>query len=90
MIKRIFIKNCYASNNLIDDFKNTGLILLSYCILLRNTVTERNLIRLSKSINKKESNLLTDNSYCFFSNRYRKNTKRCIYMLKRTNIDLIF
>ena len=73
MIKKIFIRDYHSSNSLIDNFKNTDLILLNYHVLLKNTVIKRNLIRLSKSTDKKRSDLSVDNFYCFFSNKYIKN-----------------
>ena len=89
MAKRIFVKNCYSSNSLVDNFKSMGLILLSHCILSKNTVTERDLTKLSKSTNKKESDLSTDNFHCSSDNKHMKNTQRCIYVLKRADPDLI-
>ena len=89
MIKKIFIKNCHSSNNLINDFKSANLVLLSYCVLSRNTVTERDLIRLNKSTDKKKSDLLTGNFHCSSDNKHMKNTQKCIYVLKRANLNSI-
>ena len=89
VIKRIFVKDCCGSNGFIDNFKNAGLVILSYHIFLKNTVTEKNLIRLSKNTDKKGSDLSTDNFYCFSDNRYMKNTQKCIYVLERANLNLI-
>ena len=74
MIKRVFVKNCCSSNDLINNFKSTNLILFSHCIFLRDTVTERDLTKLSKSTDKKRSDLSIDNFHYSFSNRYIKNT----------------
>ena len=73
MIKRIFIRNCCGSNDFVDDFKSVSFVILDHCVLSKNTVTERDLIKLSKSIDKKGSNLLTDNFHCFSGNRHMKN-----------------
>ena len=89
MIKKIFVKDCCGSNGLIDDFKSAGLIILSHCVLLRDTVTERDLTRLSKSTDKKRSDLLTDNFCCSSGNKHMKNIQRCIYVLKRADLNLI-
>ena len=89
MIKRTFIKDCHSSNDLIDDFKSVGLVILSHHILPRDTVTERDLIRLSKSINKKRSDLSADNFHCSSDNRHIKNTQKCTYVFKRADLDLI-
>ena len=89
MIKKIFIRNHHNSNSLVDNFKNMSLILLSHHILLKDTVTERDLTRLSKSIDKKKSDLLTDNFHCSFSNRHIKNTEKCTHMFERVNSDSI-
>ena len=89
MIKKTFVRNCHSSNSLVNDFKNTNLILLSHHILLRDTVTKRDLTRLSKSTDKKRSDLPADNFHCFSSNKHIKNTQKCIYILKRINSDLI-
>ena len=90
MIKRTFVRDCCDSNSLINDFKSADLVILNHHILLKNTVTERDLTRLSKSTDKKGSDLLIDNFYCSFSNKHIKNTQKCIYILKRANSDSIF
>ena len=90
MIKRIFIKDCCGSNSLIDNFKNTGLIIFDHCVLLRDTVTKRDLTRLSKSINKKRSDLSVDNFHCSFSNKHMKNTQKCTHILEKADSDSIF
>ena len=89
MIKKTFIKDCCDSNSLINDFKNTVLIILDYYILSKDTVTERDLTKFSKSTDKKGSDLLTDNFHCSFSNKHIKNTQKCTYMLERANLNLI-
>ena len=89
MIKKIFVRDCCSSNNLINNFKNTDLIILSHYILSKNTVTERDLTRLNKSTDEKGSDLLTDNFHCSSDNKHIKNTQKCIYMLERVNLNLI-
>ena len=89
MIKRIFVKDCHGSNSLIDNFENTSLVILDHHILPRDTVTERDLTRLSKSFNKKGSDLLTDNFYYFFGNRHMKNIQKYTHVLERTNLNSI-
>ena len=73
MIKKTFVKNCHSSNSFIDDFKNTGFVLLDHHVLLKDTVIERDLIRLSKSTDKNQSDLSADNFHCSFSNKHIKN-----------------
>ena len=90
MIKKIFIKDCYSSNSLINNFESTDFIILDHCVLPKDTVTEKNLTRLSKSTDKKESDLLTDNFHCSSGNKHIKNTQKCTYMFGRVNLDLIF
>ena len=89
MIKRIFVKDCCGSNSLIDDFKNIDLIILSHCVLPRDTITERDLIKLSKSTDKKGSDLPADNFHCSSSNRHMKNTQNCTHMFERADSDSI-
>ena len=89
MIKRIFVKNCCSSDSFIDNFKNLDLVILSHYVLPRDTVTERDLTRLSKSTDKKGSDLPADNFHCFFSNRHMKNIQRCTYVLKKADLNLI-
>ena len=89
MIKRIFVKNCCSSNSLINDFENTDLIILSHYVLLKNTVTERDLTRLSKSTDKKGSDLSADNFHCSSDNKHMKNTQKCIHIFKRADLNLI-
>ena len=90
VIKRIFVKNCCSSNSLVDNFKSADFILLSYCVLSRDTVIKRDLIRLSKNINKKGSDLSANNFHYSFSNRHMKNTQKCTHMLEKTDLDSIF
>ena len=89
MIKKIFVRNYCGSDDFIDNFKSLSLVILSHCILPRDTVTERDLTKLNKSTDKKRNDLLTDNFCCFFNNKYIKNTSKCIYVLKRVNLNLI-
>ena len=90
MIKKTFVKNCHNSNSLINNFKSTDFVLLDHHILLKNTVTEKDLIRLNKSTDKKRNNLSADNFHCSFSNKHMKNTQKCTYVLERADSDLIF
>ena len=83
MIKKIFVRNCCGSNNFVDDFENVGLVLLSHHILSKNTVIKRNLTRLSKSTDKKRSDLSADNFHCSFSNKHIKNTQNIFIYLKK-------
>ena len=89
MTKRTFVRNCHGSDSFIDNFKSPGLIILSHCVLSRDTVTKRDLIKLSKSIDKKRNDLSADNFCCSFSNRHMKNTQKCTHMLERVNPDPI-
>ena len=89
MIKKIFVRNCCSNNNLIDNFKSTDLILLNHFIFLKNTVIEKNLIKLNKSIDKKRSDLLTDNFHYSSSNKHMKNTQKCTHIFKRADSDSI-
>ena len=90
MTKKIFIRDCCGSNSLIDNFKSMGLVILSHHILPKDTVTKRDLTKLSKSTDKKGSDLPADNFHCSFSNKHMKNTQKCTHVLKRADLNLIF
>ena len=90
MIKKTFVRNCCGSDDFIDNFKSLSFIIFDHYVLSKNTVTERDLIKFNKSIDKKGSNLLTDNFYCSFDNRHMKNTQKCTHMLERADSDSIF
>ena len=89
MTKRIFVKNHHGSDSFIDNFKNPDLVILDHHILPKDTVTERDLIKLSTSTDKKGNDLLIDNFHCSFSNRHKKNTQKCIHVFERANLDSI-
>ena len=90
MTKKTFIKNHCGSDSFIDNFKSSDFVILDHCVLPRDTVIKKNLTRLSKSINKKGSDLLTDNFHCFSSNRHTKNTQKYTYMFEKVNLESIF
>ena len=89
VIKRTFIRNCHSSNGFVNNFKSSGLVILNHHILSKDTVTERDLTRLSKSTDKKGSDLSANNFCCSSGNKHIKNTQKCTHMLERADLNLI-